>query len=179
MYCAKCSHVKAKQKSRSANAKWNESVGKVRCTNGTCLSLYDEEAEMSEAQKNNNAAGERLCRKCAEEREKEVRRGNAEAANRKRKAEADAKPLTCAACGEAFSDTKHLKHTQAKNHRAAKGAKVVCGGCQELGFTARSYQAYQCSGACKKRLPKSAFSGNPTNVARDAKKGTLKCKTCK
>eukprot|EP00959_Pyramimonas_sp_CCMP1952_P112205 2346016-Pyramimonas_sp.AAC.1 len=31
MCCAKCSHVKAKQKSRSGNAKWNESVGTVRC----------------------------------------------------------------------------------------------------------------------------------------------------
>eukprot|EP00959_Pyramimonas_sp_CCMP1952_P307008 6425595-Pyramimonas_sp.AAC.1 len=110
---------------------------------------------MSDAQKKHNAAGGRLCRKCAEEQEKEVRRGNAEAANRKREAEADARPLTRAACGEAFSDTKHLKHKQVENHRAAKGAKVVCGGCNTLGFTARSCQAYQCGGACKRRPPKS------------------------
>eukprot|EP00959_Pyramimonas_sp_CCMP1952_P354703 7429926-Pyramimonas_sp.AAC.1 len=77
-----------------------ESVVTLRCSNGDCLSELQEGAGMSEAQKKHNAAGERLCRKCAEERENEVRRGNAEAANRKRKAEADAKPLTCAACGE-------------------------------------------------------------------------------
>eukprot|EP00959_Pyramimonas_sp_CCMP1952_P215626 4510614-Pyramimonas_sp.AAC.1 len=132
MYCAKCSHVKAKQKSRSGNAKWNESVGTVRCSNDACLSLHDGKGEMSEAQKKHNAAGERLCRKCAAEREKEVRRGNAEAANRKRKAEADAKSLICAACGGAFSDTKHLKPGQVEDHRKAKGAKVVCGGCKDL-----------------------------------------------
>ena len=179
MYCAKCSHVKAKQNSRKGNAKWNESVGTVRCRNDKCLSLYDEKAEMSEAQKKHNAAGERLCRTCAEEREKEVRRQNADSGRRKRKAEAEAKPLTCATCGEAFSDTKHMNHNQEKNHRRANQTKVVCGGCKELGFTARSCQAYQCSGACKRRLPKSAFSVNPAHVARDAKKGTLKCKTCK
>eukprot|EP00959_Pyramimonas_sp_CCMP1952_P144293 3020749-Pyramimonas_sp.AAC.1 len=50
---------------------------------------------MSDAQKKHYAAGDRLRRKCAEERENEIRRRNAEAANRKRKAEADAKPLTC------------------------------------------------------------------------------------
>ena len=116
---------------------------------------------------------------CAEGRENEVRRANAEAANRKRKAEADAKPLTCAACGGAFSDTKHLKQGQVEDHRKAKGAKVVRGGCKELGFTARSWQGYQCSGACKRKLPKSAFSVNPAHVARDEKKGTLKCNTCK
>ena len=103
----------------------------------------------------------------------------AEAANRKRKAEAEAKPLTCAACGEVFSETKHLKQGQIEYHRKAKQAKVVCGGCKKLGFTARSCKAYLCSGACKRRLPKSAFSVNPAHVARDEKKGTLKCKTCK
>eukprot|EP00959_Pyramimonas_sp_CCMP1952_P102209 2138019-Pyramimonas_sp.AAC.1 len=69
----------------------------LRCTNGKCLSLCDEKAEVSDAQKKRNAAGDRLCRKCAEEQEKELRRGNAEAANRKRKAEADARPPTRAA----------------------------------------------------------------------------------
>eukprot|EP00959_Pyramimonas_sp_CCMP1952_P352344 7382219-Pyramimonas_sp.AAC.1 len=95
---------------------------------------------MSEAQKKHNAAGQRLCRKCAEEWEKAVLRTNYEAGNLKRKAEAEAKPLTCAARGEAFSDTRHLKHKQEKDHRAAKGSKVACGGCKELGFTARSWQ---------------------------------------
>eukprot|EP00959_Pyramimonas_sp_CCMP1952_P165040 3449627-Pyramimonas_sp.AAC.1 len=41
MYCAKCTDVKARQKSRKGNAKWNESVDKVRCTNAKCLSIYD------------------------------------------------------------------------------------------------------------------------------------------
>eukprot|EP00959_Pyramimonas_sp_CCMP1952_P467142 9491108-Pyramimonas_sp.AAC.1 len=75
---------------------------------------------MSEAQKKRNAAGQRLCRKCAEEREKAVLRTNCEAGNLKRTAEAEAKPLTCAACGEAFSNTRHLKRKQEKDHRAAK-----------------------------------------------------------
>eukprot|EP00959_Pyramimonas_sp_CCMP1952_P160260 3352017-Pyramimonas_sp.AAC.1 len=65
-------------------------------------------------------------------------RTNYEAGNRKRKAEADAKPLTCAACGGEFPGTKHLKQDQLEDQRKAKGAKVVRGGCQELGFTARS-----------------------------------------
>ena len=129
---------------------------------------------MSDAQKKHKAAGERLCQRCAAERQRTTLESN----NRKRKAEADAKPLTCASCRGAFSDTKHLKHKQVEDHRSAKGAKVVCSGCEVLGFTARSCQAYQCSGACEKRLPKSAFP-DPTHVARDAKKGTLKCKTCK
>jgi hypothetical protein len=87
----------------------------------------------------------------------------------KRKAEADAKPLTCATCGGAFSDTKHLKPNQVEHHRKAKGAKVVCGGCKDFGFTARSCQPYQCSGACERRLPKSAFP-DPHIVPRDANK---------
>eukprot|EP00959_Pyramimonas_sp_CCMP1952_P090885 1902506-Pyramimonas_sp.AAC.1 len=37
--CAKCSHVKAMQKTRAGSAEWNESVGTVRCSNGTCLAL--------------------------------------------------------------------------------------------------------------------------------------------
>ena len=172
--CVKCSDVKAQQNSRAGNAKWMESKLTVRCSNKTCLALFDEQCEVSDAQKRHKAAGERLCRKCAEERERTTRESN----NRKRKAEAEAKSLTCAACGGAFSDTKHLKQGQVEDHRKAKGAKVVCGGCKELGFTARSCQAYQCSGACKRRLPKSAFP-DPHNVPRDAKKGTLKCKTCK
>ena len=129
---------------------------------------------MSEAQKKHKTAGERLCRECAEERAEKTRELN----NRKKKAEAGAKPLTCAACERAFPDTKHLKHKQVEDHRSANRAKVVCSGCEVLGFTARSWQGYQCSGACKRRLPKSAFP-DPHNVPRDAKKGTLKCKTCK
>ena len=82
MYCAKCSHVKAKKKSRSGNAKWNESVGTVRCSNDKCLSVFEEKATVSESQKKHNAAGERLCRKCAEERDTWTRESN----NRKRKA---------------------------------------------------------------------------------------------
>ena len=50
MYRAKCEHVKAKQKSRSGIAKWRESVCTVRCSNKTCLSLFDEQTDMSEAQ---------------------------------------------------------------------------------------------------------------------------------
>ena len=168
-YCVKCSDVKAQQKSRAGNAKWRESKLTVRCSSKTCLTLFDEQGEVSDAQKKHKAAGERLCRRCAEERERttresnrvrcsnekclalfdeqgdvsdaqkkynaagmrlcqrcaegrynEVLRENWEASNRKRKAEADAKPLTCAPCGGAFSDTKHLKQKQVEHRRAAK-----------------------------------------------------------
>eukprot|EP00959_Pyramimonas_sp_CCMP1952_P418362 8764318-Pyramimonas_sp.AAC.1 len=57
--------------------------------------------------------------------------------------------------------------------------KVVCANCKDFGFTAHGWQAYQCSGTCKRKLLKSAFSVRPDNVARDEEKGTLKCKTCK
>ena len=74
-------------------------------------------------------------------------------------AEAEAKPLTCAACGEAFADVKHLKQGQVASHRETRQRRVVCAHCTSLGFT--------------------AFSVNPAHVACDEKKGTLKCKTCK
>ena len=66
-----------------------------------------------------------------------------------------------------------------EDHRKQKGARVVCGGCKDVGFTARSWQAYQCSGPCKKKLPKSAFSASGANVARAEKNRSLKCKSCK
>ena len=108
MYCVKCSDVKRQKNSRRSNAKWAESVGKVRCSNDGCLSLFPEEAEMSEAQKKHKEAGERLCRRCAEERDRTTRESN----NKTRKVEAEAKPMTCAACGGAFSDREHLKQHQ-------------------------------------------------------------------
>ena len=117
---AKCEHVEeAKQTSRSGRAKWRGSVGAARCSNDACLSLFDGKAERSEAQKKHNAAGERLCRKCAEEREKVTHESN----NRKRKKEAD---------------TTHLKKRQVEEHRQAKQKRVVCADCTNLGFTARS-----------------------------------------
>ena len=135
MYCAKCSHVKAKQKSRCGNAKWNESVGTVRCSNGKCLSLFEGTADMSEAQKKHSAAGERLCRKCAEVRDKVTREAN----NRKRKAEAKAEPLTCCApgCGVSFWEVGHLNRNQVEDHRTKKGARVVCAGCHHKDVTAK------------------------------------------
>eukprot|EP00959_Pyramimonas_sp_CCMP1952_P440256 9217271-Pyramimonas_sp.AAC.1 len=39
----------------------------VRCSNEKCLSLFPEEADMSDAQKKHKTAGERLCQRCAEE----------------------------------------------------------------------------------------------------------------
>ena len=132
--------VKAKQTSRSGNAKWRESRCTVRCSNKTCLSLFDEKAEMSDAQKRRSAAGERLCRACAEAKEKATRRENAETANRKRKAEADAKSLTCCApgCGAVFWDTGHLSHAQKENHlRTEKNIRVACADCSKRGVTAK------------------------------------------
>eukprot|EP00959_Pyramimonas_sp_CCMP1952_P362959 7600748-Pyramimonas_sp.AAC.1 len=69
---------------------------------------------MSEAQKNHDAAGQRLCRKCAEDREKAVLRTSDEAENRKRKAKAEAEPLTCCApgCGVSFWEVGHLSRNR-------------------------------------------------------------------
>ncbi len=176
--CERCAGPATARKSRKESAAWQEKVqGKFKIRCARCKNFLKTEAEVAANQYDSKDAGERLCRACARN-EKGGRNEKADAENRKRKAEADAKPLTCAACKGAFSDTKHLKQKQVEHHRAAKGAKLVCRSCEELGFTARSCQAYQCSGACKRGLPKSAFP-DPHNVPRDAKKGTLKCKTCK
>ena len=51
LYCVKCSDVKAQQNSRTGNAKWKESVLTVRCSSKTCLALFDEQGEVSDAQK--------------------------------------------------------------------------------------------------------------------------------
>ena len=45
LYCVKCSNVKAQQKSRTHSAKWNESVGTVRCSSNACLTLFSEQTE--------------------------------------------------------------------------------------------------------------------------------------
>ena len=90
-------------------------------------------------------------------------------------AEAEAKPLTCAACGEALADVKHLKQGQVASHRETRQRRVVRVHCTSLGFTARNWQAYQCVGASEKKLPRSKFEGGP-HFARAHKNGTLKCK---
>ena len=131
-------NAQAANRKREAEANERKRVGTMRCSNDGCESEFREGAEMSEAQKKRKAAGERLCKKCALDRENTVLRANYEAGNRKRKAEAEAKPLTSVAGGKPFSDTKHLKQKQEKDHRGAREIKVVCGGCKELGFTARS-----------------------------------------
>ena len=172
--CDRCAGPAAARKPRKESGAWQEKVQekfKIRCAK--CRTFLKTEAEVAANQYDSKGAGEKLCRTCARDA-----KGGDNDLNRKRKAEAEAKPLTCAACGEEFSDRKHLKQGQVEDHRKAKGTKVVCRGCEELGFTARSCVGYQCSGACKRKLPKSAFP-DPPNVARDAKKGTLTCNICK
>ena len=86
--------------------------------------------------------------------------------------------LTCATCKKEFARQQHISDRQESDHFTRK-SKVVCAGCVAYGFTSRSWQAFQCSGKCEKKLPKSAFSVDASHVARDEKKGTLKCKACK
>ena len=85
--------------------------------------------------------------------------------------------LTCATCKKGFARQKHISAKQESEHFTRK-SKVVCAGCIAVGFTARSWQAFQCSGKCQRKLPKSVFSVAASSVARDEKKGTLKCKAC-
>ena len=85
--------------------------------------------------------------------------------------------LTRASCEEQFARQEHISAKQESEHFTRK-SKVVCAGCIADGFTARSWQAFQCSGKCQRKLPKSAFSVAASSVARDEKKGTLKCKAC-
>ena len=86
--------------------------------------------------------------------------------------------LTCAACSLKFPRQGHISSAQEADH-LKRGVKVVCADCKDLGFTARSWQAYQCNGTCKRNLPKSSFCVRPDNIARVEKKGTLKRKACK
>ena len=147
---------------------------KIRCAK--CKNFLKTEAEVAANQYDSKGAGERLCRACARDK-KGGRNEKADAENHKRKAAAEARPLTCAACGEAFSYVKHLNENQVEHHRKALQKRVVCGDCTRLGFTARNWQAFQCFGACNRKLPKSKFEGGP-HFARAHKNGTLKCKAC-
>ena len=186
---------------------------------------------MSAAQKKHYEAGERLCRRCAEEREKSTLASN----NRKRKAAAEAEALQCCVpgCGVTFRETDHLTQSQVLHYREKAGRRVVCGACHKRGATAksvvdatkrlereltcaacnkgfprqghissaqetehfrkgrkvvcaacmgagltsRSWQAYECAGACRRKLPKSEFVVGP-HFARSQTRGTLKCKSC-
>ena len=86
--------------------------------------------------------------------------------------------LTCATCKKGFARQEHISAKQ-ESELFTRKSKVACAGCIADGFTARSWQAFQCSGKCQRKLPKPAFSVDASNVARDEKKGTLKCKACK
>eukprot|EP00959_Pyramimonas_sp_CCMP1952_P070368 1469383-Pyramimonas_sp.AAC.1 len=66
------------------------------------MSFTEENAEISEAQKERDTTGDRLRRKCAEERDHLTRESN----NRKRKAVAETRLLICAACGGMCLDAK-------------------------------------------------------------------------
>ena len=98
------------------------------------------------------------------------------------KAAADAakgleRELTCAACRQGFPRQEHISKSQETDH-FRKGARVVCANCKGLGFTAREWQGYECTGTCRRRLPKSAFGGS-AHFARSFQRGTLKCRSCK
>ena len=86
--------------------------------------------------------------------------------------------MMCAACKGQFARQEHISAKQESEHFTRK-SKVVCADCIADGFTSRSWQVFQCSGRCQRKLPKSAFSVDASHVARDEKKGTLKCKACK
>eukprot|EP00959_Pyramimonas_sp_CCMP1952_P160776 3362378-Pyramimonas_sp.AAC.1 len=87
--------------------------------------------------------------------------------------------LKCAARGGSFSDAEHLKNTLVEHHQKRRQIRVVRECCTGLGFTARNWHAYQCSGTCNRTLPNSAFPVRADHVARAAKGGVLTCKACR
>ena len=82
--------------------------------------------------------------------------------------------LKCGACDMEFPRQGHISDQQESDHFTRK-SKAVCADCVGLGFTARNWQAYECFGACQKKLPKSKFTVGP-HFARSHKDGALKCK---
>ena len=84
--------------------------------------------------------------------------------------------LKCGACEKEFPRQDHISDRQESDHFTRK-SKVVCADCVGLGFTARNCQAYECFGACKRKLPKSKFTVGP-HFARALERRTLKCKAC-
>ena len=84
--------------------------------------------------------------------------------------------LQCAACKKQFPRQSHISDRQERDHFSRK-SKVVCAECMSVGFTARNWEAYECFGACKRKLPKSKFTVGP-NFARALERRTLKCKAC-
>ena len=121
-------------------------------------------------------AQERRCPECTELRQKRANEGNAVNAGR---AEAAAKrELRCASCNAMFPWQLHVSAKQRKHHLTT-GARVVCGVCAEKGFTARSWQAFQCTGRCEEWLPRSKFGKEGSHFARSAKSRKLKCDGCR
>ena len=86
------------------------------------------------------------------------------------------RPLARAACKKEFARQQHISARQESEHFTRK-SKVVCAECIAVGFTARNTEAYECFGACKRKLPKSKFTVGP-HFARALERRTLKCKAC-
>ena len=109
-----------------------------------------------------------VCGECA--KRDVTAKGVADAAKRLKR------QLKCAACEKEFPRQDHISDRQESDHFTRK-SKVVCANCSAVGFTPRNWQAYECFGACKKKLPKSQFAVGP-NFARAHQNRTLKCKAC-
>ena len=179
--CERCAGPATARKSRKESGAWQEKVQekfKIRCAK--CKNFLKTEAEVAANQYDSKGAGEKFCRTCA----RDEPQAKAEAANRKRKAEADAKPLTCAACGGAFADTKHLKQTQ-KEHRKATGKRVVCGDCSKRDITAKDVadeakrlkRLLTCA-TCKKEFARQQHISAEQESKHFTRKSKVVCASC-
>ena len=65
-----------------------------------------------------------------------------------------------------FARQQHISAKQESEHFTRK-SKVVFEKRIAVGFTARSCQAFQCSGKCQKKTPNLVFSVDASDVARD------------
>ena len=88
--------------------------------------------------------------------------------------------LTCAACKKELPRQDHIsdkrEREREREHFTRKG-KLVYVDCIAFGFTARNWQAYECVGACKRKLSKSKFTVGP-NFVSFRERRTFKCKAC-
>ena len=78
--------------------------------------------------------------------------------------------LTCAAFSAGFPQQGHISSAQETEHLTT-GVWVVCANSKDLGFTARKWQAYECTGTCGRKLPTSSVArGGPFRTFRQARR---------
>ena len=182
--CAACETQKAQVKETKRKAwkaklgEWNQvQISTARAASIACVGCGRSfEKGAFSGMRLEKRAQERLCRECAEKREHEANVENV--VNAARADVAAKRELQCASCDVMFAWQKHITRDQRKNH-VCKGKSVVCKECFDKGFTARSWEAFRCSGPCNERLPRSAFPERGRHVADIARQGKLTCTKCR